>query len=85
MKKWLFCYLAFIVFTNASESVCENLKERDLVQNYLLTELFSNLAEYQHDNYKDIKLGIHIYVKEIEASEDSTTCAFYSRLRFSDT
>lgn len=84
MKKWLLGCLAFIVFANASESVCEKLKERDLVQNYLLTELFSNLAEYQHDNYKDIKLRIHIYVKEIETSEDSTTCAFYSRLRFSD-
>lgn len=80
-----FFIIASLTFANANELLCEKLKDKDLVQNYLLTELFSNLSEYQQDYFESVKLGINIYTKQISADEDTTICAFYSKLRFSDT
>ena len=85
MRKWLFICLALLCCANASESACEKLKEKELLQNYLLTEFFSNLSEYSDYYGTNLRLGLNIYTKTISANEDTTICAFYSKLRFSDT
>ena len=82
MRKLLFS-LILITFANADESLCEKLKDKDLVQDKLLYELFRDLS-MRRGVGENLKVGLNFYTKQISTNEDTTLCAFYSKLRFND-
>ena len=82
MCKLLFSFI-LLTFANADESLCEKLKDKDLVQDRLLYEFFRDLSMRRGVD-GNLKVGLNFYTKQISANEDTTLCAFYSKLRFND-